>query len=55
MLNPRYRVSALRVRKFSILQEGHNNSVLALARGHYTERELVRPQLCSLGSNTAWP
>ena len=42
VLNPRYRVGALRVRKFSILQEGHNNSVLALARGHYTEREMVR-------------
>jgi hypothetical protein len=41
VLNPRYRVGALRKRKFSILEEGRNNSVLALARGHYTEQELV--------------
>ena len=32
-------------RKFSILEEGRNNSVLALARGHYVERELVRTAL----------
>ena len=43
VLNPRYRVGALKQRKFSILEEGRNNSVLALARGHYVERELVRP------------
>ncbi len=40
-LNRRYRVGALKQRKFRILDEGRNNSALALAKGHYQERELV--------------
>ena len=41
-LNHRYRVGALRKHKYSILHEGRNNSVVALARGNYDEKELVR-------------
>ena len=40
-LNHRYRVGALRKHKYSILHEGRNNSVVALARGQYDEKELV--------------
>lgn len=40
-LNRRYRVGALKQRKFRILDEGRNNSALALAKGHYQEQELV--------------
>ncbi|CAK0780512.1 hypothetical protein CVIRNUC_005077 [Coccomyxa viridis] len=39
-LNHRYRVGALRKHKYSILHEGRNNSVVALARGQYDEKEL---------------
>lgn len=41
-LTGRYRVGALKQRKFSILDPGRNNSVLALVRGNYEEKELVR-------------
>jgi hypothetical protein len=42
-LNHRYRIGALRKHKYSILHEGRNNSVVALARGQYDEKELVSP------------
>ena len=48
-LNHRYRVGALRKHKYSILHEGRNNSVVALARGNYDEKELVRLPLLRCG------
>jgi hypothetical protein len=34
-------VGALRQRKFSVLEEGRNNSVIALVKGHTDVKELV--------------
>ncbi|EIE22257.1 DUF1336-domain-containing protein [Coccomyxa subellipsoidea C-169] len=39
-LNRRYRLGILKERKFRILDEGRNNSALALAKGNYQERDL---------------
>ena len=51
-LNHRYRIGALRKHKYSILHEGRNNSVVALARGQYDEKELVSPPSLSYQLHT---